>query len=676
LADLSALQRIRPLLILAGLGWVMFAVFRAVLLIARHRFLAGASADLLDCFLVGMRFDAVPIGYAELPLALVLSLAPGEAFARKTFRRGVVAYAATLVTLALVTEVIGACFFLHFGYRLNWLAIAHWGHFRESAVYIWNAYPVWLLAILIVIVFLAFRGIFARAFWRGGSPHQVRLIPRAALAVITAGICIVACRGGLDHRPLEQNSAYFAVNKIVNQLTMNNFFTLFHAARSNINPADDEKDLYYFPPPARAAEVASGLLIQPGQTPLGDAANPLWRRSDTAMPRHDYNVVVILMEGMAGQPVGILGYGPSYTPNLDALCKDGIFFDRMYAVGCRTSRGVVGVLCGHPDIGGLSVLKRDLAQGNFLTLPSLFRGRGYETFFLYGGDPGFDNMQGFFAQAGMDHFYTQNDMGSPQEVGNWGVPDELIFAKAHEVFQNAGNHRFFGFILTVSNHPPFEIPPGRIEALPGDSEQTKSLNAYRYADWALGRFFDQARQAAYFKNTVFVLVSDHGRDFDQGRLVDVPGYRIPCLIYAPGILAPRRVSTVASQVDIAPTILALLGGTYEHCFLGRDVLAVEEGQGFAVLHDEDRFAMVRGDFALVVSPKNEEAIFRVGPDSMKAEAITPANKPDAGMMKLQLLSYYQMARHLYLTCAYRPPDSSAVTMRKARELSGEVNQHP
>lgn len=673
LAGLSLLARIRPLLILAMLGWVMFGAFRATLLAARHQFLNGSGpGDLLNCFLVGTRFDAVPIGYALLPLAAVLSLAPAGAFARRSFKRGVAAYAATIATVALAVEIAGAYFFLHFGYRLNWLAIAHWGHFRESAIYIWNAYPVWLLAILMVVAFLAFRGLFRRAFWRDGVRQEAHLPARAVLAGVTVALCVVACRGGVNHRPLEQNSAYFTANRVLNQLTLNNFFTLFHAARSNISPAEDEKDLYSFPPTARAAEVAAEMLIQAGQTPLGDAANPLWRRSDISSPRQDRNVVIILMEGMAGGPVGALGFSPSHTPCFDALCREGTFFERMYAVGPCTSRGVVGVLCGHPDIGGLSVLKRDLAQGKFLTLPAILRSRGYQTLFIYGGDPGFDNMQGFLAKGGVDRFYTEKDMGASEQVGNWGVPDELIFAKAHEAFERLGERKFFALILTVSNHPPFEIPPGRVETLSGESEEIKTINAYRYADWALGRFFDQARQAPYFKNTIFVLVSDHGRFLDQARLVDVPGYRIPCLIYAPGILAPRRISTIASQVDLAPTILALLGGTYEHCFLGRDVLSVKEGEGFAVIHDEDRFALVRGDMALVLSPRNEGTLYRVGPGSMEPVAIGPDNGQETGTMKLQLLSYYQMARHLYLTCAYRAPESSAVAMRQPKAPSRDA----
>jgi len=188
------------------------------------------------------------------------------------------------------------------------------------------------------------------------------------------------------------------------------------------------------------------------------------------------------MEGMAGQPVGALGHSPSHTPEFDALCREGMYFERMYAAGCRTSRGVVGVLCAHPDISGPSILKRDLAQGRFLTLPAVFAARGYRTLMIYGGDPDFDNMKQFLAKGGVSTFIAQKDIAlDKKEIGNWGVPDEMIFAKADETFRTMGDKKFFAVVLTVSNHPPFEVPAGHMSLLPGQSERIKKLNAYRYA---------------------------------------------------------------------------------------------------------------------------------------------------------------------------------------------------
>ncbi len=653
-------RRVRPILIAAVLGFLMFAIFRVGLLVRRWEMIEDLRvADVLGCFRMALRFDAVPIGYALLPLTVVLPLAPRRLFRNRTFRQGITTYATTLLVVALCVEIIGACFFVHFWDRLNWLSVAHLPHFRESAVYIWNAYPVLTMLVGVVLATLAVRWGLNKLFWSYPVPGRVRLRDRVLAAGVLTALAAWGARGGIT-RPLRISDAYFCTNKVVCHLAQNNFFTLMRAAKARLTDVSDETEYYSFPPVARAAEVTCGMLLQRGDTPLGGSANPLWRRSDSGQARRDLNVVIIMMEGMAGKPVGALGYKTSFTPELDELCKQGIFLDRLYAVGPRTSRGMMGVLCGHPDVSGRSILMRESAQGCFLSLPAILRSRGYATVMVYAGDPGFDNMRGFFSKAGIERFIDERAIGDPRQIGNWGVPDELTFDKAHEVFgQMHGQQPFFAVILTVSNHEPFEIPKGKVEALTGESKEIKALNAYRYADWAMGEFFRKARTAPYFKDTLFVLVADHGRDFDNTRIVDVPGYRIPCLFLAPEHLPPRRVHTVASQMDIAPTILAILGGSYEHCFLGRNVLAVEGDEGFALIHDENYLAFVRGDLALVAPPRHDVILYEVTDRAMR-KPTREVSDQDVQMLNLQMLSYYQMARHLFITCAYGPPAGGAM----------------
>ena len=177
--------------------------------------------------------------------------------------------------------------------------------------------------------------------------------------------------------------------------------------------------------------------------------------------------------------------------------------------------------------------------------------------------------------------------------GNWGEQDEVVLRKENEIFMTMGRKKFFSVILTVSNHPPYDMPRERCTFLPGDDDETKRINGFRYADWALGEFFKVARESPYFERTIFVLVADHGRYCDQRQILDLPSYRIPFLIYAPGIVSPGKSDIVASQTDIAPTVLALLGGRFEHCFLGRNLLSVEDGQGFALLHEDYGLGFIR-----------------------------------------------------------------------------------
>ena len=664
LVELVGGQRLRPLWIIAAVGWLIFGAFRAALLMANWGMLKDLGfVDILRCMLVGMRYDAVPIGYALLPAAVVMLLAPEGSFSDRRFRRGATVYAVAVIVLATFVEVVGAGFFLYFGCRLNWLAIAHVDHFRETAGYIWRTYPIGSLFLGTVVVFAFSYYVLTRVLWRGGRPTQpLRL--RILTAMMLVGLCILACRGGLDSHPLRRSKAYISANNIINQLTMNNFYTLFHAAKDNIDDTEKDGGLYSFPNIDDSATAAASMLFQEGDVATGGKVNPLWRKVVSERPRCDYNVVIIMMESMSGSSVGALGYSPSQTPVLDGISRQGMFFERMYAVGSRTSRGMVGVLCGHPDLGGVSILKQDKARGNFLSLPSILQRRGYRTLFVYGGDPAFDSMREFFAQAGIDTFITQNDMPADDRAGDYGVPDEISLHKANEAFASMGRDKFFAVILTVSNHEPYVIPAGRVELLPHDTIENKRVNGIRYSDWALGEFFRKARKESYFKRTIFVLVADHGR-VDPRRILDVPGHRIPCIIYAPGIIPPRCIRAVASQTDITPTLLGLLGGAYEHCFLGRDILSVRD-EGFATLRADDRMAIVLGDTALVLTPEPRRpdvpipVLFRT--DGILMEAIAPqyADPVLIESMQNNMLSIYRMAGHLFVTQAFcRPPGNAA-----------------
>jgi phosphoglycerol transferase MdoB-like AlkP superfamily enzyme len=532
-------------------------------------------------------------------------------------------------------------------------------------------YPGWWLSIVLLIgvglgVYMGLKWLLRGAF----TPREMSPWRRVRQAVALLGLCLVACRGGLVWDPLSRDEAYYTGNQLASQLTLNNFVTATDAARTIVGDLLDDYDReirkHRLPSVDHACEVSTELLVGPSDLPISTGINPLWRRTDTGREMRRPNVVLIIMEGMAADPVGALGHHPTHTPNFDAVAREGLFFDRMYACGARTSRGIVGTLCGYPDLGGPSVLTRDKAQGKFLTLPSIFRGRGYHTMFIYGGKSSFDNMGGFFTAGaghpanpggGVAEIIDQNDMAADASI--WGVPDEVIFERAHERFLATGDQPFFATILTVSNHEPYEVPAGHPVCLPGDDMETRKRNAYRYADWALGEFLRKAEQAPYFDNTLFVLVADHGRSFDQTLAMDFPRYRVPCVFFGPGLdepVYPDRVSTVCSQTDLPVTLLTMLGGAFEHCFMGRDVLSVPPGQGFALLHEGDRLAYVRGEWATVHRPEGRGLFFRTdGPTLERVAAVTlPVGRNRE--LRNEMLSLYRMALYLYSEQAYsRPP---------------------
>jgi len=659
-------QRIRALALFAAGVYFLFAVSRAVILVAYRGELQNVPAwEIVRCFLVGAQFDSFTVGVAGIPLAVALAVAPNLAFPRRWFRRVITAYVTVLLAVLVFLLIAGAYFFFQFGFRMNWIAIDYLQFPREVFGYIWDQYPVVWVMLGIAALAAGLYWALGRILWSGPTP-TAPIWPRPLLALFLVGLCVMGIRGSFDSKPLHVGRAYVVSdNSIVSQAALDDVYALMAAARTELANRSAKALQFRFPPDERMDQVVRDLLYQPEDTDLKAPRNPLWRRTATGRPMADSNVVVILAEGMSGRGVGALGHAPSYTPNFDALCRDGFFFDHMYAVGNRTNRAMVSVLCGYPDCRSRSVMIQSRAQGHFLTLPGLLRDRGYKTLFAYGGRNTWDNTKGFFVDGGqIEDFIGQDDIYDEAEVNPWGVSDEITFRKAHEQFLSYGDRKFFGAILTITNHEPFHAPPipGQ-DPIPGDSLEVCKLNCYRYADWALGRFFEWARAAPYFKRTVFVIVADHGRDFAPDQYVDLPAYRVPCVIYAPGIVPPGRLSTVCSQTDVAPTVLGLLGGEFDHGFFGRNLLAAPSGEGFAFAYVNDMLGWVSGRRAAVLMPDRPPMLFRIT-DSDQDPASETEIAADMPPLREKMLSIYGVASRLYDEVRYCSPEKAAAVVRR------------
>ena len=134
-------------------------------------------------------------------------------------------------------------------------------------------------------------------------------------------------------------------------------------------------------------------------------------------------------------------------------------------------------------------------------------------------------------------------------------------------------------LMTTSNHRPYSYPEGRID-IPSVSGRD---GAVKYSDWALHDFLLRARSHPWFADTLFVVVADHTAGSAGKTALPVERYHIPLLIYGPGLVDARQVDTLASQIDVAPTLLALLNMDYGSSFFGRNILAMAAEDGRALI---------------------------------------------------------------------------------------------
>ncbi|MGH8455218.1 MAG: LTA synthase family protein, partial [Nevskiales bacterium] len=396
--------------------------------------------------------------------------------------------------------------------------------------------------------------------------HQLPALPVVLL------LLALGARGTLEHRPINISTAAFSGNRLANELALNSTYSLLYAVY-NIRHETDTDSLYGGMPWEEVLDRVQRYTTQPDSA-FDDPQIPTLHLQN--LPRADRtppNLVIFVQESLGARFVGSLG-GLPLTPNLDRLSREGLYFTQLYATGTRTVRGLEALAAGFPPTPAPSVLKLSLAQKDFFTIARLLKSHGYTADFIYGGVSNFDNMGGFFLANGFDRVVDQGEFQNPVFLGTWGVSDEDLVSKANEVFKAHGKQPFVALMLSTSNHTPFEFPQGRIEL--HEQPANTRHNAMKYADYAIGRFFELAEQEAYYRNTIFLVVADHDTRVEGAALVPIDRFHIPALIIGPGV-PKRRYDGLASQIDLLPTLLHLMGIESRHPMIGRDLFHVPKG---------------------------------------------------------------------------------------------------
>lgn len=156
-------------------------------------------------------------------------------------------------------------------------------------------------------------------------------------------------------------------------------------------------------------------------------------------------------------------------------------------------------------------------------------------------------------------------------------------------------------VFTSSNHSPYEFPDNKIELY--DNEKNTRNNAVKYADFALGKFFNKAKTSNYWQDTVFIVIADHDSRVAGASLVPIEHFRIPGVILGKDI-TPKADSRLTSHIDIAPTLLSLIGASGETPMLGHDMTQdVPVNKLRAMMQYDKNFAYMTNDSVTILQPQ-------------------------------------------------------------------------
>ncbi|NUQ81511.1 MAG: sulfatase-like hydrolase/transferase [Bacteroidetes bacterium] len=546
--------------------------------------------DFVKAFVIGVWFDSIFVSAILIvPVLLLFSSVGRTALLFFRISRG---WVTTLAITGFALALADIKYYEFFATHLDHFAFDYLDSPGEVLPMLWQQFPV--------VTYLVLFAAFATGFWwirHRWLNLQPQGLPRprftwltAGTFLLTASLVFLGFRGTWRSVPVQWGDAYFSDHEFANQLGLNPVFTLVSAWR------EQPDGPVYEPDREKLSREIMSRLHQTGDQPTGPDY-PLERViTGNGTIKGKPNLVFIVLESWRADMTGSYGDPLNVTPVFDSVAATGMRFSRFYATGIRSNRGILSTTTGFPGYRGSSVMKHVTSLTHFPTIATTLKPLGWEdALFLYGGDPDFDNMRSFLRANGFNRFIGVQDF-DPADYGNhWGASDRAMFRRA-AVELGKLKEPFVSVLFTLTTHEPFTRPPDLVPLSRVDSlDRGYFYNLVHYSDAAMGEFFSRIREQDFYKNTLFILVADHTKKFDDPVLSHAR-FHIPAAIAGPVLpVSGSVITTPGGQPDLMPTVLGLMEGSFSVQSWGRDLNRVHPDSGMALWNTNDYNAVLWGN---------------------------------------------------------------------------------
>jgi phosphoglycerol transferase MdoB-like AlkP superfamily enzyme len=394
------------------------------------------------------------------------------------------------------------------------------------------------------------------------SPLFIKIINLAVLILLA----VIFIRGGFQLKPMRPADAFLDDNSVSGYLVLNTPYNIIQSA------AQDDINSFSFMTDDKAEEITRKMFAGSNEEFI-DSNYVFLRKHAGNKPEKNYNVVVIIMESWSALYSGSITGKKTYTPFFDSIAAKGMLYTNFFANGFRSVEALPSIFVSIPSVFNSPIISSSSEINKFRGIGSILKEEGYFTTFHHGAVTGSMGFNGFTKISGFDKYYGMEDYPDPDGNDNdgvWGIYDEPFFLKtANDI--SGFNEPFCSVIFSLSSHDPFKIPAERIDMMKEYSSESENEQSVRYSDHSLRKFFEKAAAEPWFKNTIFLITSDH--TYYVSRFDFYSQYHIPMLIYSPGKIDAGRNIQVASHADILPTIIDLLGLETNHSSMGRSLLS-------------------------------------------------------------------------------------------------------
>jgi len=456
-------------------------------------------------------------------------------------------------------------------------------------------YDFWYIAVILLITLLLLSRLYS--FLKPRPTNNVRKWKYYLVSVVSiilfSALSIVGIRGGYmpSTRPISMNNAGKYVNSTEEMSLVLN--TPFCIIRTWGKKAFEVKN--YF-----SSEEELDRIYSPVRVPV------------SVEPMKKNNVVVIILESFSREFVGSLNKGldngqyKGYTPFLDSLISKSFVFTNAFANGRKSIDAIPSVTASIPALV-LPYVISERSGNRINSIASLLSKEGYETSFFHGAPNGSMGFDAFTKIAGYHRYVGKNEYANDEGFdGVWGIWDEPFFQFFADEM-NKMKEPFFTTIFSVSSHHPFKVPEQYVTRFPeSDIPLQKCI---QYTDFALKEFFDKASKMPWFKNTLFVITSDHCSESDFKEYKTAVNYYAAPLIFFKGDGSLTGTDdSLAQQIDIMPTILGYLNYSKPYVAFGNNLFD-PSAQRFVINYLEDTYQFLIGDHALYFTDNKLSGIF-------------------------------------------------------------------
>ena len=580
---------------------------------------------LYSLFRAGWRFDLSAVLFTNTPY-LLLMLIPFRFREKKGYRLAAKGLYVVPNFLAYAIDLADAVYFPFTSRRTTCTVFQEFGGDDNlGKIFLHEAATHWYLVLLgIGILFLLIKAYREPAVsekrygWSGYLLHTALFV--AALYPVVGGM-----RGGFGPtiRPIGINDANLYIEKpIESALVLNTAFSMYKTIDENrlkeVDWFQDEKEL----------EAAFNPVIRPQVTG----------------PMNKKNVVILILESFSASYSGYLteiqgGRREGYMPFLDSLMQESLVFRHSFANGRLSIDALPSVMCGIPALVESFTLT-PYANNDVRGLARELGECGYSSAFYHGAQRNSLALAGFAHKAGFQQEFSRESYGNESDFdGTWGIWDEPFLQYFKDGIGKLPEP-FLATVFTLSSHHPFAVPEqyeGVFE--PGTMPIHRCI---RYSDYAIRRFFEEARKQPWYENTLFVITGDHTSRTDAPEYLTLNGvFTIPILFYTPdGSLKGLREG-IAMQLDIKPTVLSYLGYDKPSVSFGCDLLSTADEDTYAINYQNGTYLYYRQGYQLQFDGEQSIALYHFTEDRLLENNLLESDPVRAAEMEYRLKALIQ-----------------------------------